>query len=84
MDTIKKKKLILERGKKVPIEVWLICKYVNKYKRPTKSQTLMDIYLAINIIVLTRFIKMTFTLNFFSFFFFFWTDRVRGQLRVIK
>ena len=30
----------------------------------------MDIYLAINIIVLTRFIKMTFTLNFFSFFFF--------------
>ena len=71
MDTIKKKKLILERGKKVPIEVWLICKYVNKYKRPTKSQTLMDIYLAINIIVLTRFIKMTFTLNFFSFFFFF-------------
>ena len=61
MDTIKKKKLILERGKKVPIEVWLICKYVSKYKRPTKSQTLMDIYLAINIIVLTR-LKMTFTL----------------------
>ena len=67
MDTIKKKKLILERGKKVPIEVWLICKYVNKYKRPTKSQTLMDIYLAINIIVLTR-LKMTFTLLLLLFF----------------
>ena len=68
MDTIKKKKLILERGKKVPIEVWLICKYVNKYKRPTKSQTLMDIYLAINIIVLTR-LKMTFTLLLLLLFF---------------
>ena len=67
MDTIKKKKLILERGKKVPIEVWLICKYVNKYKTPTKSQTLMDIYLAINIIVLTR-LKMTFTLLLLLFF----------------